>query len=102
MEIAPSPNATGAPDSSVASVTTSTIMPCVVGVTGSAAAAALARRGGSRLHVGGNVERLRASRRQARDVDRILQRQQAKADGYRRVRDPQPRAPHRVRHPAVI
>src|SRR6476469_4633785 len=97
IEIAPSPKATGAPDNSIASVTSRTIVPWVVGVT----ARALRWRA-SRWRLGREVERRVAPGHERCDVDRVLQRQQPKTDRHRGVRNPQARAPHRVRHPALI
>ena len=103
IEIAPRPNATGAPDSSVASVTASTISPCVVGAhrTTPARAADGPAQFMPRLPPECRTAASRPVTRHAMS-DRILQRQQAEPDRHRRVRNPQPRAPHRVRDPAVV
>src|SRR6476646_1559077 len=102
-EIAPRPNATGAPQRSVASVTVSTIMPCVVGLIEPSLHSPRRCSGRrSRLGVQWDVERRFAPRDELRDIDHVLQRKQAEPDRHRRIRNPQPRAPHRVGYPALV
>src|SRR5690242_10160134 len=98
--MAPSPNATGAPDSSIASVTTGTIRPCWVGVIAISFGELCASRGcldGRGVVPGRKPERRFASGHEERDVDDVLQREEAKPDRHRSIRNPKPRAPHRVR-----
>src|SRR4029453_17642672 len=91
IEIAPSPNATGAPDNSMTSVTIRTSRPCVVGLK-RCSLVTLRRDAEGALTPGDEREQ----------VGEALQREDSEPDRHRGVGNPQTRAPHRVGDPLLV
>src|SRR6185437_14862923 len=100
----PRPNATGAPESSTSSVTTSTIAPCVDALIGMRARlrVGIARSRSFAMALDRDAERRLAPGHEQKEFNEVLQRDEPEADRHRGIRYPQAHPPHGVREPMLV